>query len=150
MNKTSGRCLDAMTFAIGVLGMFSLPASAGDDEQCSQSATSTRDVEGGGHLTAAAHQAAAARRFEIIDTNKDGRVTADEIGASRGAESVQWAGTMTSPRDKIAQLDTNKDGALTPKEYAESSQKIFVRLDVDRDGMLSDAEMLNTNKRPGR
>ena len=148
MNKISGRSV-SVALTLAVMGMCSLPALAGDD-RCSQSATVTPDVEGDGHLTAAAHQAAAAKRFEIIDTNKDGKVTADEIGASRGAESVQWAGTMTSSRDKIAQLDTNKDGALTPKEYADSSQKIFMKLDVDHDGMLSDAEMLNAYKGSAR
>jgi Ca2+-binding EF-hand superfamily protein len=147
MNKFSGRALSMVAGTIVVLGIHSSPASAADGERCPQSSTSTRDVEGGGHLTASAHQAAAAGRFEIIDTNKDGKVTADEIGASRGAESIEWARKMTSPREKMTDLDTNKDGALTPKEYADSSQKVFIRLDVDRDGVLSDAEMLNAGAR---
>jgi Ca2+-binding EF-hand superfamily protein len=147
MNKFSGRDFPAVVLAIAVMGIYSLPAWAGDNERCSQSSTSTRDVEGGGHLTATAHQAAAAKRFEVIDTNKDGTVTADEIGASRGAESIEWAGRMASPREKIAELDTNSDGALTPKEYSDSSQKIFIKLDVDRDGVLSDAEMLKASVR---
>jgi Ca2+-binding EF-hand superfamily protein len=147
MNKFSGRALSMVAGTIVVLGIHSSPASAADGERCAHSSTSTLDVEGGGHLTASAHQAAATKRFEIIDTNKDGRVTADEIGASRGAESISWAGRMTSPREKMADLDTNKDGALTPKEYAESSQKVFIRLDVDRDGVLSDGEMLNAGAR---
>lgn len=125
---------------------FSPSLSGADDVRCSPRVTSTPDVEGNGHLTATAHQAAAAKRFELIDTNKDGKVTADEVGASRGAESIAWAGRMTSTREKIAELDTNKDGALTPKEYAESSQRVFSQLDTDHDGVLSDSEMLNAYK----
>jgi hypothetical protein len=145
VDKFSRRIFSAVALTIIVMGMYALPVSAGDTERCSQLSTSTRDVEGGGHLTSSAHRAAAAKRFELIDSNKDGKVTADEIGASRGAESIEWAGRMTSAREKIAELDTNKDGALTPKEYADSSQKVFIKLDVDHDGVLSDAEMLNAN-----
>ena len=150
MNRSSARAFSMVALTMVVLGIHSLPASAADGERCAQGSTSTRDVEGGGHLTANAHRTAAAKRFEIIDTNKDGKVTADEIGASRGAESIAWAGQMTSAREKIAELDTNKDGALTPKEYADSSQKVFVRLDVDRDGVLSDTEMLNASNASAR
>jgi len=144
MNGVCRRARFSVAIGIAVVGMCSLPAVA-ESERCVQS-TATRDVEGNGHLTATAHQAAAAKRFEVIDSNKDGKVTADEIGASRGAESIEWAGTMLSSREKIAQLDSNRDGALTPKEYADSSQRVFNRLDVDSDGVLSDAEMLSAHR----
>jgi Ca2+-binding EF-hand superfamily protein len=150
MDRFSTRAFSIAGFAIVMLSIHSSPAAAADGERCAQGSTSTRDVEGDGHLTSSAHQAAAAKRFEIIDTNKDGKVTADEIGASRGAESIAWAGKMTSAEEKIADLDTNKDGALTPKEYADSSQKVFIRLDVDRDGVLSDSEMLNASNAGAR
>lgn len=119
------------------------PLAAAETTGCTNaSATVSQDVEGGGVLNAVAHRAGAAKRFELMDSNHDGKVTAAEIGGSRGAESIAWASRMTSPSEKLSQLDTNKDGVLTPKEYADGSQRAFNTLDVDGNGILSDAEML--------
>jgi Ca2+-binding EF-hand superfamily protein len=151
MKSFSKRTVSAVALAIVVACAYSLPASA--DERCTNStvaAQETLDVEGNGHLTASAHQASAANRFEVMDTNHDGKVTASEIGGSRGAESIAWAGQMTSAKEKLSQLDTNRDGTLTVKEYADSSQKVFNNLDVDGNGVLSDSEMLMTSRRNAR
>lgn len=145
MNDSSARTLSAMSLAVAAACLFSLTASAGDKSGCPRDATHTtvtRDVEGGALLTSASHRASAAKRFELMDTDKDGKVTAAEIGSSRGAESIAWASKMTSAKDKIRALDSNRDGVLTAAEYADSSQKMFDTLDVDGDGVLSEAEML--------
>ncbi|HKE96066.1 MAG TPA: hypothetical protein VKB34_17290 [Povalibacter sp.] len=141
MNDSSARTLSAVALAVAAACAWSLPASAGDKENCPHAAAMTRDVEGSAQLTAASHLAGAAKRFESMDTNKDGKVTAAEISASRGAESIAWANEQISATEKIRELDTNKDGALTAREYADSSQKMFDKLDVDGDGVLSAAEM---------
>jgi Ca2+-binding EF-hand superfamily protein len=141
MNSYSARTLSAVALAV-TIACVSLSASAGDKEGCSRGPALTQDVEGGGNLTAASHKASAAERFELMDANRDGKVTAAEISGSRGAESIAWASKLTSTAEKIAELDTNKDGALTAKEYADSSQRMFSKLDVDGDGVLAEAEML--------
>jgi Ca2+-binding EF-hand superfamily protein len=143
MNSHSARTLTAVALAVSIAcaSAFPLSASAGDKEGCSAGPTVTQDVEGGGYLNAASHKASAAKRFELMDSNRDGKVTADEISGSRGAESIAWASKLTSGAEKVAELDTNKDGALTANEYTDSSQKIFSKLDVDGDGVLSEAEM---------
>jgi hypothetical protein len=141
MNDFSARTLSAVALAVAAACACSLPASAGDKSNCPHEAALTQDVEGSGQLTAASHLAGAAKRFEMIDTNKDGKATAAEINASRGAESIVWANHQISATEKIRELDTNKDGALTAQEYADSSQKMFNQLDVDGDGVLSAAEM---------
>jgi EF hand len=94
--------------------------------------------------------ASAAKRFELMDINRDGKVTASEVSASRAAESIAWASKLSSPTEKLSQLDTNRDGASTVKEYADSSQKVFDRLELDGDGVLSDAEMLMPSRKSGR
>jgi hypothetical protein len=111
-------------------------------ENCSEKMTSL-DAEGAGtgQISASEHAAQATKRFETMDANKDGRITAAEIGASHGAESAAWAKHRISSTQKIAQLDGDRDGALTPAEYAAGSQKMFERLDTDGDGTLTAAEM---------
>ena len=150
--KPSKPTASAVTLAVVAMCLYSASASA--DERCpgpeAVTQDNTYDVEGSGHLTAAAHKSSAAKRFELMDTNHDGKVTAAEIGGSRGAESIAWASKMTSAKEKVSQLDTNRDGALTVKEYADSSQKMFDLLDVDGNGVLSDSEMLMTSSRSTR
>lgn len=109
---------------------------------CSEKMTSL-DAEGSGtgQISASEHAAQATKRFEAMDANKDGRITAAEIGASHGAESAVWAKDRISSMEKIAQLDGDRDGTLTSAEYAAGSQKMFERLDTDGDGTLTAAEM---------
>lgn len=117
-------------------------AALAGGENCREKMTRL-DAEGvgTGQITATEHAAQAAKRFEAMDANKDGRITAVEIGASHGAESAVWAKRSMSSSEKLAELDGDRDGALTPAEYAAGSQKMFERLDADGDGTLTAAEM---------
>ena len=149
MNDFSARTLSAVALAVAA-ACASLPASAGDKSNCPHEAALTQDVEGSGQLTSASHLAGAAKRFEMMDTNRDGKATAAEVNSSRGAESIVWANQQISATEKVRQLDINKDGALTAQEYADSSQKMFNQLDVDGDGVLSAAEMPIPSKATAR
>jgi hypothetical protein len=77
-----------------------------------------------------------------MDTNKDGKISAAEINASHGAESIVWANHPASAADKIRSLDSNRDGVLTPLEYTNGSQRMFEQLDVDGNGVLTPSEMV--------
>jgi Ca2+-binding EF-hand superfamily protein len=131
--------------ALGVIAgcALSLPVMAGDGPECQRHKAARMEAEGfgDGQISATEHAATAQKRFETMDVNKDGRVTADEINASHGAESIAWAKHPISAADKIKKLDTNNDGALTAREYADGSQKMFDKLDVDGDGYLTADEM---------
>ena len=118
-----------------------LPAAAGGGD-CQQKSTRL-DVEGNpdGAISASEHAANADKRFEMMDADKDGRITAAEIGASHGAESAAWAKHRMSAAEKIRKLDADNDGALTRTEYAAGSQRMFTKLDADGDGNLTAAEM---------
>ena len=126
---------------IGACGV-SLPAMAGGGPDCQHKATAV-DVEGNGNgqISASDHAAGAQKRFEMMDANRDGKITAAEIEASHGAESIAWASDQISSGDKIKKFDKNNDGALSPTEYADGSQKMFGKLDADGDGYLTAAEM---------
>jgi hypothetical protein len=142
MSVPSVRKVYAAALCIVAAYGVSLPAVAGGGPDCQQKMTRL-DVEGNsdGSISASEHAAGAAKRFEMMDSNKDGRITAVEIDSSHGAESAAWAGHRMSSADKIRQLDSDADGALTAAEYADGSQKMFRKLDVNADGALSSAEM---------
>jgi Ca2+-binding EF-hand superfamily protein len=74
--------------------------------------------------------------FDAIDTNKDGKITQDEIAAHRAAE--------------FAAADTNGDGQLDAEELAaqmlkqmlaRQAARMIENLDDDGNGALSTAEM---------
>jgi Ca2+-binding EF-hand superfamily protein len=77
-----------------------------------------------------------------MDKDKNGKISAAEIGASHGAESIVWANHPESPAEKIRELDANRDGVLTVAEYSAGSQRMFHVLDADGNGVLTPAEMI--------
>ena len=88
------------------------------------------------------HAASASKRFEMMDKDRNGKITPDEIEASHGAESIVWANHPESAAEKIRGLDTNHDGVLSPSEYSVGSQRMFRMLDVDGNGVLTPSEMV--------
>lgn len=86
-------------------------------------------------LRSAHFEAALKKRFEALDTNRDGKLTADELAPER--------------KDAILRADANKDGAVTFDEFAARSRQFLVRrvevefkaLDADHDGKLTKAEV---------
>jgi hypothetical protein len=44
--------------------------------------------------------------------------------------------------EKIKVIDTNGDGILTAEEHAAGSRSMFDAMDTDKDGALSEAELL--------
>ena len=73
--------------------------------------------------------------LSAIDTNKDGKLSAEEINAAEDA--------------RIAKLDANGDGEVTAEEFKahrearrqERSQKRMARLDTNGDGVVSTDEL---------
>jgi hypothetical protein len=136
------------SFAAAALALFATCAlaAAADDESpgCQRPQVTTREAEGTGDggITAANHAATASKRFEMMDTNKDGKISAAEISASHGAESIVWANHPESNAEKIRSLDSNRDGVLTVSEYTSGSQRMFDELDADGNGVLTPSEML--------
>jgi hypothetical protein len=145
MNTSAVRSFAAAALALLVTCALPFPAAADDDTPgCQRPQVTTREAEGTGDggITAAKHAATASKRFEMMDTNKDGKVSAAEIKASHGAESIVWANHPASDTDKIRSLDNNRDGVLTVSEYTSGSQRMFEELDADGNGVLTPSEML--------
>lgn len=74
------------------------------------------------------------RRFSRADKNKDGKIEAEEIFASR--------------RKAFAKLDTNGNGSLSFEEWAAKTIQKFQGADADRNGWLAPAEYATTAPPP--
>lgn len=121
---------------------FTLPAAADEAPGCQRPQLKEGEGTADGGISAERHASAASKRFELMDKDKNGKVTAAEIGSSHGAESIVWANQPESPAEKIRNLDANRDGVLTVSEYSVGSQKMFHMLDVDGNGVLTPSEMM--------
>jgi len=121
---------------------FSLPATADESPGCQRPQLKEAEGNADGGITAEKHAATAAKRFEMMDKDRNGKITRDEIEASHGAESIVWANHPESDAEKIRDLDTNRDGVLTEAEYSVGSQRMFHILDADGNGVLTPSEMV--------
>ena len=110
-------------------------------------------------------------QFKVIDADKDGVLTAAEIEKSQQATTdlrnaakaqllfgqldsdkngqlspaefarIPLPGIKPDAKPMIARMDLNKDGKVTLVEYRGGTLVNFDRLDADKDGIVSGAEM---------
>ena len=91
------------------------------------------DANKDGKVTVAEMKAAREARFATLDKNKDGFLTADELGPY--AEMAMRA-------------DKNGDGKIDKAEYSDVSM-IFNFLDANKDGAIDQSEIANMPGRSG-
>lgn len=84
------------------------------------------DTNGDGMISKAEATARASARFDAMDKNKDGFLTADER-AGPGARLLDRA-------------DANGDAKISRAEYLALADKSFARIDANGDGQLSKSE----------
>lgn len=93
------------------------------------------DTNGDGKISLAEFQAAAAARFDAIDTQGTGKITAEQIANSKAAKE----------RDgKFADHEVEKigsNGVITKEQYLAAAQARFARLDKNGDGYITADEM---------
>jgi Ca2+-binding EF-hand superfamily protein len=89
------------------------------------------DRDGNGVVTRSEMRTSAAERFDKIDTNHDGKLTADEIQAAHREMAAKH----------FAAKDTDKDGKLSRAEVAKMPDALFARLDANHDGFLTPDEL---------
>ena len=90
-------------------------------------------------------------RFQQLDTDKDGKLTKDELFA----RSPQAAGQATpSSRQQERQdaffrrMDTDRDGSVSKAEFMSQADRNFARCDTDKDGRTNTAECRQALRRP--
>jgi Ca2+-binding EF-hand superfamily protein len=106
------------------------------------------DTNSDGKVSADEHAAAAKTMFTRMDENSDGKVTAAEMTA--GHEKVTGktdSKDKTAPKgmsaaEKIKVIDTNGDGVLTAEEHAAGAKIMFEKMDANHDGFLTKDELV--------
>ena len=101
------------------------------------------DTNGDGVVDRAEWKAAQEARFKQLDTNKDGKLSQDELFARTPA-----VGNSVLPTDRQVQrqssyfqlLDTDKDGFVSFAEFMAQADRNFARCDLNKDGRIDTAE----------
>ena len=99
------------------------------------------DANGDGRISLREHARAAERMFRIMDANGDGRVTAREMSAAQERITGRKPDAQDlSAAEKIKVVDVDGDGVLTAEEHAAAARAMFLTMDRNKDGSLSQAE----------
>ena len=99
------------------------------------------DTNKDGKVSADEHAAASKKMFDTMDANRDGKVTAAEMAAAHQRVTGKKAGKSDmSAADKIRVIDTDGDGILTAEEHAAGSRAMFEKMDTNKDGILTAGE----------
>ena len=77
-------------------------------------------------------------RFNLLDTNHDGKLTKDELFVGNGVPPTDRQ--LQSQATYFRLLDTDKDGTVTKGEFLAQAERNFVRCDLDKDGRITVAE----------
>lgn len=93
-------------------------------------------------LTKAQMLAQADTRFDAIDTNKDGQLSAAERAAGMEAARKDRAARRGGPRGErmLARIDTNGDGLISKAENRAAIEARFTRMDADKNGVVGPGE----------
>jgi Ca2+-binding EF-hand superfamily protein len=99
------------------------------------------DTNRDGRISAQEHAAGAAKMFQAMDANRDGKVAAAEMDAAYSKVTGNKADQAgMSGADKIKLVDRDGDSVLTASEHDAASKDMFRKMDADRDGYLSREE----------
>jgi Ca2+-binding EF-hand superfamily protein len=106
------------------------------------------DTDKDGKVSASEHALGAKAMFDAMDKDKNAVVTTaemDSVQKSKARPGETSPGKLTSA-DKIKVIDTDHDGDLSADEHIAGSQKMFSMMDTDKDGALTAAELHTGHK----
>ena len=127
---------------VGGVMLASLAFGAGPKAAKPDAEFAAMDTNKDGKVSAEEHAAASKKMFATMDANKDGKVTAAEMTAAHQRVTGKKAKKSDmSAADKIKIIDTNADGILTAEEHAAGSRAMFGNMDADKDGFLGKDEI---------
>lgn len=90
-------------------------------------------------------------RFKQLDTDKDGKLSKDELFArARQASGTVLPADRTLERQDafFSRMDADRDGAISKAEFMSQADRNFARCDSDKDGRTDAAECRQALQRP--
>lgn len=136
MNNTQAKAwLLAVLLAVPLAG--AQPTPAPEPKQNPEESFQTMDANGDDRVSRDEHATAAQRMFADMDLNRDGSVTPIEMDGR-----ARQNGTLVDREsaEKVKQIDRNNDGQLTSVEHEIGSSEVFIKMDSDGNGFLSEEE----------
>jgi hypothetical protein len=101
------------------------------------------DTNNDGFVDHAEWNAGQEARFKELDTNKDGKLSQDELFARTPAAAGNVLPTDRQFERQTAyfqRMDTDKDGFVSKAEFMAQADRNFARCDLDKDGRINTAE----------
>ncbi|SEM08297.1 calcium-binding protein CML [Pseudoxanthomonas sp. GM95] len=92
-----------------------------------------------GRVSAEEHTAAAQKMFKQLDVDLDGRVTVEEMRLTRKA--MEEPASEEEARQAIAAMDRNGDGKVDAEEHLAAADALFKRADANADGFVTEDEL---------
>lgn len=115
------------------------------------------DGDKDGKVTEADFMNRAKARFAKLDANKDGVLTQEELREARKARGERrWkrrharfhrAHQRRGHRFGMRRVDADGDGKITKAEFTAAGDKLFARLDRNKDGVIERAELPKWGRR---
>ena len=99
------------------------------------------DANGDGKVSRVEHSGAAERMFAEMDTDGDRIVTVAELKSKKTEHRGDQGRHEISAAEKIRAVDENGDGRVTAAEHASRSDDLFDEMDANNDRMLSRQEV---------
>lgn len=132
--------LSALAVALSITAVTA--DARGGDRGGMRAEFSTLDADGNGEVTQAEMLAYAQQRFDEVDTNGDGSLSAEELIAARSADVSDRMERRINRM--LERADANDNGTLEFDEMRHNSDRAaarFERVDTDGSGGISEAEM---------
>ena len=127
---------------LGALTLASLAFAAESRSATADAEFIKMDTNRDGKISADEHAAGAKQMFTTMDGNRDGKVTAAEMEAAhRRVTGKKATKSDMTAAEKIKAIDTDGDGVLTAEEHAAGSRAMMEKMDTNKDGFLSKDEL---------
>ncbi len=141
MTLISSKTIGALTLAVAT----SLSSVAIAQDAPPKMDFAAMDADKDGNITKAEAEAFQAAQIAAMDANKDGQISADELTAFHLAKMKENmdAHAKEKAAKMIERLDTDKDGAVSIAELSArpGADKMFDRIDGNSDGVISTEEL---------
>ncbi|MGE4221407.1 MAG: EF-hand domain-containing protein [Alphaproteobacteria bacterium] len=104
--------------------------------QAQTAAQSEVDPDGDGFISQAEAQIGFDQRFQLLDRDRDGRISRTEFMAPRSANEHAGDPAVAMRAQQFGALDTDRDGFIGRTEAQRSFEQRFSAMDRDHDGRI--------------